>query len=85
MKLTKKEIELIEAASSDVYYHHNILVEKAVKEYDFAKKYECDEDIAKEVSYEATACWSRWHELRNLISKLTKENEDDNERRDKGE
>jgi len=70
--LTEKEIKLIDDVSGDVYYHHNILVDKAVKEFDFAKKYDSDEDYAKEISYEATACWSRWHELRSLICRLKK-------------
>ena len=74
--LTEKEIKLIEDVSGDVYYHHNTLVEKARNEFDTAKKYDTDEDYAKEVSYEATVCWSRWHELRSLIYRLKKESED---------
>jgi len=75
--LTEKEIKLIDDVSGDVYHRHTNLVDKAVKEFDTAKKYDGDEDYAKEISYEATACWSRWHELRSLIYRLKKESEDE--------
>ena len=64
--------KLMDDVSSDIHDLHRKLLDESVKEYDFAKRCDVDEDHAKDLAYKVTATWSRWHKLRELHRELEK-------------